>query len=176
MEEPPIRLRCANCKSPFNKLRREHRRLEARGQKLFYCTQSCAARMNNRLVPRGNLANLLKGKHDDELSPFRWFICRARYRTKKGPTDLTAAYLARLYIAQSGTCPLTGWRLVLPRNCGGWPDGLTPASASLDRIRNAEGYVQGNVRFVAVMANLARYTFSDSQLLDFCSAVHNHRK
>lgn len=53
----------------------------------------------------------------------------------------------------------------------------SPWNASLDRIDNAKGYIQGNVRFITVMANLARSTFTDEQVLEFCHAVvQNHKK
>lgn len=45
------------------------------------------------------------------------------------------------------------------------------SNASLDRIDNSKGYLKGNVRFVSMMANLARSTFSDNELIRFCKSV-----
>ncbi len=110
----------------------------------------------------------------DELSPFRWFVLRARQRVHKGPTDLSPEYLKGIWIQQNGTCPLTGWSLLLPQGTRGWK-AARPCNASLDRIDCSKGYVQGNVRFVGVIANYARNTFSDDVLREFCAAVVNHQ-
>lgn len=68
-------------------------------------------------------------------------------------------------------CPFTGWSLILPPTSEGWPNGAEPRNASVDRIDNARGYVQDNVRFVALMANLARQDFTDADVRTFCRAV-----
>lgn len=60
--------------------------------------------------------------------------------------------------------------MVLPRDTSGFIAD-TRENASLDRIDNSLGYVVGNVRFVAVMANLARGEYSDSELRSFCASV-----
>jgi len=44
-------------------------------------------------------------------------------------------------------------------------------NASLDRIDVTQGYLQGNVRFVAVPVNLAKNSFSDAELLEFFDAI-----
>ncbi len=87
---------------------------------------------------------------------------------------MTVTYLKKLWERQKGACPLTGWQLVLPDTTNGWKAGATPRSASLDRINGKRGYVKGNVRFVSVMANLARGRFLDDQLREFCRAVVSH--
>lgn len=80
-------------------------------------------------------------------------------------------YLRQLWEYQKGTCPYTGWELMLPDNSNGWRDGNNPKSASLDRIDNSKGYIQGNVRFVAVIVNYARNGFSESSVFEFARAV-----
>ena len=52
---------------------------------------------------------------------------------------------------------------------------LNIKSASLDRIDNSKGYVQGNVRFVSVMFNFARNKFSDEEVIEFAQAVIKNR-
>ena len=59
----------------------------------------------------------------------------------------------------------------LPHCTRGLTEGLTSRSASLDRIDNSVGYAPGNVRFVSVMANLAKWTWSDDELVSFCRDV-----
>lgn len=140
--------------------------------------------VSNQVSPRkGDTRHLDPGNKRDHLTPFRWFLARCQYRAKdrrrgRGPTDLTLEYLQTLWETQRGICPFTGWSLILPHNTNGWGE-ATPKNASLDRIDNTKGYVQGNVRYIAVMANYARRDFQDSDLIDFCKAVakgHNEEK
>lgn len=61
--------------------------------------------------------------------------------------------------------------MILPLGTAiGWME-QDPSNASLDRIDNSKGYIEGNVRFVALMANLARQSFTDEQMIAFCKAV-----
>lgn len=159
----------------FEKPLNEYKRRVRRGQTDFYCGTRCSVIISNQKAPRkGGLANFgeKRGRRPDERTPFRWFVLRARQRAeKKGPTDLTPSYLKELWEKQSGVCPFTGWILLLPDSTNGWKAGAHPKNASLDRVDNDRGYVQGNVRFVSVMANTARGQFSDEELRHFCRAV-----
>jgi len=165
-------LTCFTCHAPFLKLEKEHKRQKGRGQTRFYCNRSCRAKTTNSLFPRGNGAlNLDAGNRRDAYTPFRWFILRARQRASRyGEMDLTSDYLLWLWSEQEGLCPFTGWKLILPDDANGWGRYST-RNASLDRINSTSGYLRGNVRFVSVMANLARQRFPDVDLIEFCQAV-----
>lgn len=167
-----IRLNCNMCKRPFDKPLNEYNRCVKRGQTRFYCGQSCQVRMSNRLSPRkGDVSRLNPGNTRDELTPFRWFIARARYRTRHmEQTDLTAEYLRILWTNQHGLCPFTNQPMFLPNNTRGF-EGHHSRNASVDRIDNTRGYVQGNVRFVSLIANYARSDFSDEDVFVFCRMV-----
>ena len=106
----------------------------------------------------------------DDYTPFRWFIARARNRAHKGQHDLTVEYLKQVWERQGGRCELTGLTMSLPRSTAGFNE-RHPQNASLDRVDNNLGYVQGNVRFLCLMANLARSNFEDEDVRDFCRAV-----
>lgn len=109
--------------------------------------------------------------HKDPLSAFRYFLGRAVSRTDKlGTSDLTPEYLQELWKLQQAICPLTGWALYLPVSSNGFSE-KSPRNASLDRIDNSKGYLVGNVRFVALMANIARSDFTDAEIVEFCHAV-----
>lgn len=172
---------CAGCDTTFRKETREYQRQQRRGRTAFYCTLRCHAEHQHRqgafLVDATRL-RVLAPNRKDHLSPFRWFMQSVRtcirHQPRKGPTDLTPEYLQGLWGSQQGTCPFTGWALDLPETSLKWRS-QTPRRASLDRIDNALGYVRGNVRFVAVMANFARQTFSDEELVIFCKAVAAQR-
>ena len=172
-----VRLICSNpaCRVAFDKPRNEYERRTRQGHGEFFCTLTCGAVLSNARFPRkGDASHLDPGNKRDELTPFRWFVARARYRKRKGPTNVPPSYLKELWEAQNGICPFTGWQLLLPDSTQGWKEGLDPRNASLDRIDNARGYIQGNVRFISLMANLARAQFSDDTLRAFCRAVNLH--
>jgi hypothetical protein len=46
-----------------------------------------------------------------------------------------------------------------------------PWKPSLDRIEGTRGYRRGNVRFVTVIANLAKSGFSDAAVIELCRDV-----
>lgn len=85
---------------------------------------------------------------------------------------MTVEYLQTIWTTQGGKCPLTGWPLTLPHSTMGWRDETNRHKrASLDRIDSSRGYVQGNVRFIAVIADYAKQAYSDQELVEFCRAV-----
>lgn len=170
-----IDISCATCCVTFQKVAREYKRQLKNERTKFFCSRTCAAVKNNEEHPRKGNADLLKSDNRrDEHTPFRWYVLRSQYRDKKKKygCDLTVEYVKQLWEKQSGICPFTGWRLILPHNSDGWLE-YNPFNASLDRIDNTKGYIEGNVRFISVMANLARQTFTDEQLITFCKAVAN---
>lgn len=170
-----MKLICDTCEKIFEKEDKEHKRQLKKGRNRFFCCRTCAAVKNNEEHPRkGNPLNLKADNRKDEHTPFRWYVLRAEYRDRKNNygCDLTVEYLKQLWDQQNGICPFTGWSLVLPQDTNGWKE-YSPLNASIDRIDNSIGYLQNNIRFVSVMANLARQTFTDEQLITFCKAVAN---
>jgi hypothetical protein len=164
---------CAWCKREFSRSRSEYKRNNRRkaDKTKVFCTQSCSTRSSNTVSPHGTVANLDPGNRRDDLTPFRWFLARVRHRQKN--TDLTLQYLKDLWEQQTGRCPLTGWGMRLPVSTVGWTE-FSPRNASLDKIIPSLGYVQGNVRFVALIANYAKGVWTDEAVLDFCCSVATH--
>lgn len=108
----------------------------------------------------------------DEFTPFRWFMARIRARKRYGASDIDVGYLKWLWEQQRGLCPLTDWKLELPTSTTGFLQTQgNPANASLDRIDSKIGYVKGNVRYIAHMANQAKQSWSDKEVVNFCMAV-----
>lgn len=145
----------------------------------FYCSLSCCGKSNVGNLPKptaASAAHLKKGRDTDHFSPFRYHLKSARCHSKQRDQEctITLEELKDLWDEQNGTCPFTGWKLINPSSTS-WNAELLPNTASLDRINNEIGYVKGNVRFVAVMANFSRNKFSDEDVLNFCKAVVEHR-
>lgn len=85
-------------------------------------------------------------------------------------SDIDVEYLRGLWDAQGGKCALSGITMILPPTTLAWERRTgDPWKASLDRIDNARGYFRDNVRFVTVIANVARQNFSDADLVKFCT-------
>ncbi len=178
-----VNLTCNECSKSFSKEKKEYDRWVRKGREQFYCSQSCSTTHGNKVTPHGNQANLVANNRKTKYMQVAWFLRVVTARTKKasykkGPTDLTLEYLLGLWESQNGICPITGWKLILPYNCSRWSDEnpFGPSSASLDRIDNSIGYVQGNVRFIAVMANYARNNFTDEEVIEFAKAVVEYNK
>ncbi|OKH44021.1 hypothetical protein NIES2101_29200 [Calothrix sp. HK-06] len=123
-----------------------------------------------------NNAYLLTGR--DEYSPYRQHLRLARRRVKASGhlLNITLEYLKDLWEKQKGRCPYTGWELENFATTSLWDNHqLHPKTASLDRIDSKQGYIEGNVQFVSVMANYAKRDFQETQLLEFCKAVFDYR-
>jgi hypothetical protein len=168
-----MKFNCTTCSKEFEIQNREYKRQTKKGRTEFFCSRTCAAIKNNKDNPRpGNPENLRADNRRDEYTPFRWYVLRSEYRDRnKGyGCNLTVEYLKSLWDLQKGICSFSNWSLILPQDSDGWLE-FKPNNASLDRIDNSKGYVEGNVRYVALMANYARNLFSDEQLIDFCKAV-----
>ena len=166
-----VELICGCCGKKFERLASEVKRCRKRGIYQTYCSNSCSGKIHNIGKSNGVTDHLCAGNRRDMLTPFRWFIARARNRDKE--TNLSSDYLKDLWERQRGICPLSGASLLLPDSTSGWINGINWRNASLDRIDNSIRYRRGNVRFVSVMANIGRGTFSDKELIEFCQAVAN---
>jgi len=167
-----IKLNCPVCNQEFLKEKGEYNRSQRKGRKT-YCSPTCSQKVTNKNLLEGCIENLkVGGSHlRDEFTPFRWFLRNARKRKNRGPTDLDLEYLKQLWEKQEGRCPFTNWDLILPEG-NDYPRNVRSMyKASLDRIDNDLGYVKGNVRFVSVIANYCRNTFSDKEVMIFCEAV-----
>jgi hypothetical protein len=133
---------------------------------------------NIQKLTTGSTKSLILGTRIDEYFPFRHYLKMAKKNAKaKGKEcTITAQYLKDLWEKQDGRCPYAGWELNYPSTTRKWISyKLHPRQASLDRIDSSLGYVPGNVQFVSVIANYAKNSFSENELLKFCKAVVDYR-
>ena len=174
-----IKLNCPVCGNEFERTRGEYNRSIKIGRPQ-YCSRSCSGKgnLNNLGEHLGNASQIIgKGKvwAPDEFTPFRYHMRIIKRRSYiKGESDITLEYLKELWEQQGGLCPFTGWELLLPKGSSysGDPDSMY--RASIDRLDNSKGYVIGNIRFISVIANYCRNTFTDDQVRLFCESVHKH--
>lgn len=168
-----IELVCRGCKITFKKSLAEYKRNLKHNQKKHFCSLSCKAKHFSN--GKGNKKNLKLGSEIDNFSPFRYFLKKIRERHKvKGfdITDIDLEFLKELWIKQNEICPITGWKLILPKSVSGWSENDPVVNrASLDRIICKQPYSKDNVRFIAYIANLAKHEFDDSDIVNFAEAV-----
>jgi hypothetical protein len=178
-------VKCFGCGVEYDKDNGELKRRLAKGRPL-YCSSKCAADSGLKYnlgvdLGRGN-SSYLKGYEKnrlDDLSPFRFFLNRAWYRSKKKgyESDLDVEYLRDVWNQQNGICPLSGVQLELPEGTRGWNDiADKPNRASMDRIDPTKGYLKENVRFISLIANYAKSTWTDAEVVDFCQSVVGFHK
>lgn len=166
-----VELLCDHCGKIFKRRTVDHDRMERRGMKHKFCSRSCIRRFHTGFKARGCFANPRPDVRKDKFTPVRWHHTRSKRRANKLGLEfnLTLDFLLELWNLQRGRCALTGWELSL-RN--GQNDLLK--TASLDRIDSTRGYVEGNVQFVVILANLAKNRCSVQELVEFCKAVTEH--
>lgn len=153
-----------------------------RNQKLkrkSYCSLACKAKIEIKNSPKmiiGNPNNLVADNRKDEYSPFKRIMLILKMRNKESPEkktlELTVEQLKELWEKQQGTCPFTGWKLILQTTT---KDKLeyVPNRASLDRIDSNKGYSIDNVRFVSLIYQFAKNKFTDKDVYNFCQSFAN---
>lgn len=177
-----VTLVCDVCGKEFEKPKKEYNRRIRLGKTEFFCGASCSGkrpsqvehlRKLERKFPIWEEINRYKG---DIFSPYREIFRRLFItRRVKKEVNIDLPYLKKLWEDQNGTCPFTNWKLELPYQGKGYK--LSNKTASLDRIDNRYGYIEGNVRFVSVMYNFARNKFSDEEVIEFAKAISkNHEQ
>ena len=160
---------CKNCNKKFERPIKEVERSKKLGR-VNYCSRKCAG-IGNKEVGKKNLGNELGNierikkyckNRINEYTPFKQHLRSAKSRFKE--VDIDLPHLKEVWEKQEGVCPFTGWQLSLKRT-------NSPSQASLDRIDSNKGYVKGNVRFIALIANYCKNNFTDEEVINFCKFV-----
>ena len=170
---------CDSCGKEVEKLAAEIKRQKKKGKKLFYCDLSCAGKINCRHLKKyiNQNSEIIKKYCDnrkDEYSPFRYHLNNAKKHSikNKHTINIDLEYLKILWDHQQGKCAVTGLHLQIKHiHTKKQRTDKNPYQASLDRIDNNQGYIKGNVRFVCLIFNYARNTFSDREVIEFCKKV-----
>lgn len=115
-----------------------------------FCCANCAQTLRKYSI-KFNDKNCLKNN--------KIYSIKGAAKRRNIPYTLTKQFLWNLYLKQGRRCALTGDIL---------PD---INQASLDRIDSSKGYEEGNVQWVAVQANISKYTLSQEDFIKFCKKV-----
>lgn len=92
-------------------------------------------------------------------------IRHAKPRKVRGQLEVSIdlAYMESIYIKQRGRCAYTNA-----------PIKFTDNTASLDRIDNDKGYIEGNVQWVHKDVNMMKRHYSDEYFVKICLMISNN--
>lgn len=105
-------------------------------------------------------------------NPFNHYLINIRKRNArvfKDPSIVTADYLEQVWKKQSGLCAITG----VPMTHSKQRQEKSLFQASVDRIDNTKGYVEGNVHFTTLGANYMRNAFLIDEVVEFLRIVRS---
>lgn len=102
----------------------------------------------------------------EEIRAGFWNGYKESARVRKIPFEITMKYAWGLYEAQGRKCTLSGVPIGFGPNR---QNSLT--TASLDRLDNSKGYVEGNVQWVHKVVNIMRNVLSIPEFLVWCEKI-----
>lgn len=103
-----------------------------------------------------------------------WSILLNQAKRRNIEFDLKPQYLDKIFLKQKKKCVYTDLSLTLPINCYERRNGLY--NASLDRIDNSKGYVEGNVQWVHKRINMMKHSMSEDDFITICNMVAKKHK
>lgn len=98
-----------------------------------------------------------------------WFIKHGAIK-RNLEYSITGEYMWNLLEAQEFRCALTGVPLTIEKVRS------PKITASLDRIDNKQGYIEGNVRWVHKKVNIMRMNMTDEELKYWCRLIVTYNK
>jgi len=176
-----VLINCETCDKEFEREKGEINRSRKLGRKI-YCSSKCSGKGNahhlGEHLGKGRPENLLQNNdlsRRDEYTEFKWFMrgIKRRRKQRQKEYDVDLLYLKQVWNEQKGICPLTGWKLELPKDSTNWKNEENKMyRSSLDRIDSNKGYIKGNVRYISVIANYCKNAFTDDEVILFCESVY----
>lgn len=141
------------------------------------CNKECSIqshtidRLINKCCPACSRFSKRKGKY---LSGVMLQQIKASAKIRKIEFNLTLEYLEALFEKQNKKCCLTGIILEFAENAKKHQTGFT--TASLDRIDNTKGYIEGNVWWLHKRINIMKLSDSTEDFVEWCKKVSDYSK
>lgn len=129
-------------------------------------TKSCGC------ISKGNAHNRTGYKN---ISGSYWYHVKSNASRRGIPFEITEKYAHELFEKQNKICALTDEPIELVLN---YRDDYLQQTASLDRIDNSKGYVEGNVWWVHKEINIMRNQLNIDKFVVWCEKIvlSNKRK
>lgn len=124
------------------------------------CSTATQKKNNHELPNDKKLAKCLR---------WRWLSARERSKSHNIDFSLTLEDIENLWIAQDGTCALSGVKMTYELQ-----NGRTPTNVSIDKIDRTKGYVTGNVQLVCMACNQIKSDLSEDEMYQFCKKIVEH--
>ena len=86
--------------------------------------------------------------------------------------SITSEYAWELYLKQNRKCAISGIEITFAKSM----KDREHQTASLDRIDNTKGYIEGNVQWVHKKINRLKNDFTMDELLFWCEKIHLNKK
>ena len=147
-----------------------------------FCCRGCRSTYGNfhrsKESYKNNATHLKGYTRLDEYSPFKAFInlCAARKISRGKEVNIDTKYLKEIWNLQNGKCSYTGIQMILPLTTKEYHHIHSLEKASLDRIDSSQGYIRGNVEFVCMFINLAKNSYSKSEMINLISKIKNGQR
>lgn len=135
-------------------------------KKLYTECSTCSRLRRNKLKKN----NGCKSVGDISGTLFLSFKYSAKARKIK--FDITNKYIWNVFITQNGKCALSGLQINLSREVINGHPCFSKYTASLDRIDNNIGYIEGNIQWVHKDINYLRNRYSIEYLTNICSNIY----
>ena len=165
---------CKECEEKFDLLLKSFKRELKKGREPshFFCSRSCATSWKNKNLPKSqrwlesNRRKMIGNDHSKQ-GEFTWYLKQVRKREPRH--QLSEEFLQDLWNEQCGKCAASGIEMEKRHNSNKHKHHLW--TASLDRKDSEKGYTRDNVQFLAYGLNLAKNTFTDSDLWEFLNMI-----
>lgn len=139
-------------------------------------TKSCGCLKNKNLTyskQKGSAHGNWKGYKDISMS----FYNRMKQTAEQRGIDFNVSieYLWELFEKQKGYCSYTGNKITLPINVRQLRGEGNEMIASLDRIDNSKGYVEGNLQWLCKRINYMKHTMNDEYFLTWIKTIYEFK-
>lgn len=127
----------------------------------------------NKSIKSCGCKRVKRGKDHSQFSGFeeisgRWWHSRVTRQRNVGNREpklvtISMEYAWNLFLAQNRKCALTGTPLRIGTSLS--------CNASIDRIDNSKGYIEGNIQWVDKHINFMKGTYSQNFFIEMCRKV-----
>ena len=104
-----------------------------------------------------------------EINGHTFCVIEGGAKSRKLKFDVSKEYLWNLFLKQERKCALSGLPLQFTIN-------KSEKTASLDRIDNDKGYVEGNVQWIHKSINIMKNGFEEEDFLRFCKIIYEYNR
>ena len=126
----------------------------------------------NPIISCGCKINKHKFTGFEEISGSQWGVIKKNAKVRNLEFKISIEDVWKQYIKQNRKCALTG----MPIEFSCVRPWYNKTTASLDRIDNSKGYIEGNIQWVHKKINVCKWEYSIEEFVDMCKSVTNYMK